>query len=248
VNSVENRIFVFPDKSALSRAAADHIAAVATRSVARKGRFLWALSGGGTPRSTYRLLAGKEFHETVPWSNVHLFWADERCVPPGHVESNFGQARRLFLERVPLPTQNAHRIKGELVQEEAVHDYVSQLRQFAEDGDEWPSFDLTLLGLGGDGHTASLFPGAIGRSEALEPVVAARANHEGRPAARITLTPRIFNMSEEILFLVAGAGKASIISAMLNGPHDEEHWPVHRIRPESGALIWYLDEEAAAEL
>jgi 6-phosphogluconolactonase len=194
------------------------------------------------------MLAGSEFREAIPWQSTHLFWADERCVPPDHAESNYGRARQLFIERVPLPASNVHRIMGELPQEEAVREYVGQLRLFAENDDEWPRFDLTLLGMGDDGHTASLFPGLISDLELTEPVMAAEADYGGRPADRITLTPRAFNLSEEVLFLVSGRGKAPAISAMMNGPLDRERWPVHRIKPESGSVTWFLDEEAATEL
>jgi 6-phosphogluconolactonase len=196
----------------------------------------------------YRLLAGSEFRAAIPWQSTHLFWADERCVPPDHAESNYGQARQLFIESVPLPASNVHRIMGELQQEEAVREYVGQLRLFAEEDGEWPRFDLTLLGMGEDGHTASLFPGPISDAELTAPVMAAEADYGGRPADRITLTPRAFNLSEEVLFLVSGKGKALTLSAMMNGPLDRERWPVHRIKPESGSVTWFLDEEAATEL
>lgn len=244
----DNSILVFPDQATLSWAAADRIAAAAIRSVARNGRFLWVISGGGTPKPTYRLLAGQEFREVIPWENTHLFWADERSVAPHHAESNFGQAHQLFIEHVPLPASNVHRIKGELPQEEAVLDYARSLQLLANDDEEWPRFDLAMLGLGGDGHTASLFPGPIGEAEMIEAVISAQADYEGRPADRITLTPRILNLSEEILFLVTGKEKASILSMMMSGPVDKERWPVHRIRPESGTMSWFLDEEAATEL
>lgn len=248
MNPTNNSIFVFPDETTLSRAAADHITAAASESVAKRGRFLWVLSGGGTPTATYGLLAGQEFREAIPWRDTHLFWADERCVLPSHAESNYGQARQLFIKHVPVRPSNVHRIKGELTQAEAVKDYAHRLRLLADEADQWPRFDVAMLGLGGDGHTASLFPGLTSLAEETEPVIPATAEYGGRPANRITLTPRILSLSREILFLVTGKAKASILSAMLKGPVDEERWPVHRIKPESGSMIWFLDEEAASEL
>jgi 6-phosphogluconolactonase len=248
VSSLNRNVFVFPGGPALSHAAADRLATVAAMSVAKNGRFLWILSGGGTPKPMYRLLAEDGYREAVPWRNTHIFWADERCVPPHHAESNYGQARRLFIEEVALPDSNVHRIKGELPGEEAVRDYARQLRLIANENVEWPRFDLTLLGMGDDGHTASLFPGSPSDTELSEPVMPAEAEYGGRPAKRITLTPRILNLSEKVLFLVSGKSKASTLARVLTGPLDEKRWPVQRIKPDTGSITWFVSEEAATEL
>lgn len=232
----------------MSRAAADHLVTVAAQSVAETGRFLWVISGGGTPKQLYRLLAGAEFQESFPWQQTHIFWADERCVPPDHADSNYGQAKELFIDDVPVLSTGVHRIKGELSQKEAVQDYSRRLRQFADGESEWPRVDMTILGMGEDGHTASLFPGAPGNAELKNPVMATAADYQGRPARRITLTPRLFNLSKEILIMVAGRSKASTLTKVVRGPMDQKLWPIQRIRPESGSITWFVDEEAAMEL
>lgn len=244
---------VFPDQETLSVAAATLFLEVAQTAVAERGLFTVALSGGGTPRGLYRLLAQAPYDSAVPWAKIHVFWGDERLVPPDDEDSNYGQASADLLRHVPIPATNIYRARGELATEAAVADYISQLGNFAatdesDPGALWPRFDLVLLGLGSDGHTASLFPGAASDEWATKPVVAATADYGGRPAQRLTLTPLVINDAHHVLFLVTGADKAAAVAATLNGPADPDRLPAQRIRPRAGQVTWLLDEVAAAGL
>lgn len=239
---------IFANKVALAQAAAERFMLLAEAAVAARGRFCVALSGGSTPQAMFRLLSQPPFARRIPWEHAHVFWGDERLVPPGNEGSNYYHAARLLLNGLPLPAAHIHRAKGELEPAAAVADYKAQLAQTAEDGRSWPRFDLVLLGMGSDGHTASLFPGAPAAAEQQEPVIAATAEYEGRPAQRITLTPLVFNDARHVLFLIAGAGKAEALAAVLQGEHDPDRWPAQRIRPDEGTLSWFVDRAAAAEL
>jgi 6-phosphogluconolactonase len=237
---------VFPHAEALSRAAADQFVSLAAEAIAARGRFVVALSGGETPLAMYHLLVPAP----VEWSGVHVFWGDERCVPPDDRESNYYQARLAWLDRVPLPPGNIHRVHGELDSQQAAADYCHQLREAARPGDPagWPRFDLVLLGLGADGHTASLFPGSIPPGEADSPVLAVTAYYQNRPAGRVTLTPRVFNAARCIWFLVAGANKAEALAASLQGARDPLRWPAQRLQPTDGVITWLADQAAADQL
>ncbi len=204
------------------------------------------LSGGTTPLPLYAQLAEAA---GLVWENIHVFWGDERLVSPDDPGSNYAAAREALLDRVPLPQANIHRIKGELPAAAAVADYAEQLRRFAQRHDvgcpsPWPRFDVVLLGLGADGHTASLFPGSP--AECVVPVMAVTADYAGRPAQRVTLTPIVFNHARRVAFLVSGAGKAAAVVAALGPAHDPERYPAQRIQPE-GELVWFVDKAAAPE-
>jgi 6-phosphogluconolactonase len=243
-----SQLQVFDDLVSLSRAAAELVAALA-REPRPDGRpFSLALCGGGTPQRLYRLLGQPPYRLTIPWGNVHIFWSDERCVPQDDPESNYGQARELWLQHVPLPPHQVHRIKGELGATDAAQAYVAELGAFAQatlTEAAWPRFDLVLLGLGEDGHVASLFPGAPDPAESQQAALAVRADYQGRPAERVTLTPVILSAAQHVVFLVAGEAKAPALAASLGGQPDPARWPAQRIRPETGHLIWMADRAAA---
>lgn len=239
---------VCADREAMSRAAAGLFADVALQAVRERGRFSAALSGGGTPQRTFALLAGPTYREALPWPSIHFFWGDERAVPPEHRASNYAQARRALLGEVGAPPGNVHRMRGELGPLAAAEDYAARLREFAGEGRAWPRFDLALMGLGTDGHTASLFPGPISEDETRLPVVAASAQYEDRPTERVSLTPLVFNDARLVVFLAAGSAKAETLAAVLNGPYMPERWPAQRIRPTDGELIWLVDQAAASRL
>jgi 6-phosphogluconolactonase len=236
------------DADALSLAAAERWAEIAVESVGQRGRFLVALAGGATPLALYARLAGPPYAEDLPWASTHVFWGDERCVPPGDPESNAGQARRVLLDHVSVPAGNIHRVRGELGPAEAASDYVRQLRALADTDLAWPRFDLVLLGLGADGHTASLFPGPLPLDEPVAPAVPVTALYGGRPAQRVTLTARVLNTARTVLFLVTGEEKAAILATVLAGPHDPERWPAQRIHPSAGSVLWMVDAAAARRL
>lgn len=236
------QVQVFADAAALSEAAALLFVREAQTAVSTHNRFLVALSGGTTPAAMFRLLATPPLVSQVPWHHTHLFWGDERLVPPDDPGSNYGQAYDLLLRHVPIPSDNIHRAKGELSPAAAVADYETRLAAVAENGRFFPRFDLTIMGLGNDGHTASLFPGPVRAEEQTGAVMAVTAVYEDRPAHRLTLTPRLFNDARHVLFLVAGKSKAGAVTAVLHGPHAPETWPAQRIQPTDGVVSWYLDQ------
>lgn len=237
---------ILSGRAALSRAAAEHCIAMAQKAIAQRGRFLVALSGGSTPEGMFDLLRRSPYATAVPWAHVHVFWGDERLVPPTGSGSNFYQAERLMLSFLPVPAPQVHRIRGELDPQTAVADYTTQLRQTAEPGRDWPRFDLVFLGLGSDGHTASLFPGPPHPDETRHPVISVQASYDDRPAQRITLTPLVFNDARQVTFLVAGEDKAAALTGTLHGAPDPQKWPAQRIRPYDGSQLWLVDEAAGA--
>jgi 6-phosphogluconolactonase len=226
---------VLPSAAALAEAAAGHFVAAAGDAIDSHGQFVVALSGGSTPRDTYRRLGT----DALMWSRVQVLWGDERCVPPDHAESNYRMAHETLLERVPVPAANVHRIHGEDDPATAAAAYEATLRALAR-------IDLVLLGLGVDGHTASLFPGSAAIQEQTRWVMAAYA-----PAAsmwRVTLTPAVINAAAEVLFLVSGGAKAGILRRVLEGPRRLQELPAQAIVPSNGRLRWCVDTAAAAEL
>lgn len=246
---IDFSVDVFPDHEALSRHAAELLSLWAGQAVKARGRFLWALSGGGTPERLYRLLAEPPFSDAVPWSACHLFWGDERLVPPSAAGSNYGQVKTTLLDRVPVPASQVHRIRGELPPEEAAADYARELGGYGSPSRPWPRFDLALMGLGSDGHTASLFPGPPGSEEQIQPTLAVTGEYAGRPARRVTLTPAVFNDSRLLLFLVTGEAKAEAVARVLEAaPDSRSALPAARLWPTAGAITWLLDEAAATAL
>lgn len=241
-------IEIFTDKLSLSYAAADMFRTLANTAVSNHGRFLVGLSGGSTPGLMFKLLAQSPYLESIPWQNVIVFWSDERLVSPDSYNSNYRQAEDLLLRHVPIPLTQIIRVKGELDSDMVVAEYIHQLKTFAPAGEEWPRFDLVLLGMGSDGHTASLFPGEISAEETTEPVIAVTANYESRPAHRVTLTPMVINQAHHILFLATGSSKAAALTAVLQDPYQPEKWPAQRIHPEDGRIYWFVDEAAAANI
>jgi len=238
-------IRIFKDSEAMSIAAAEIFVQEAALAVRARGRFLVALSGGSTPSGLYRLLADEPFRSKLDWAKTFIFWGDERCVLPDDEGSNYRQAQDLLLSHVPVPEKKILRIKGEREPAEASVDYTQILKRFAAPGLDWPRFDFVLLGMGEDGHTASLFPGS--QVEADSPTLAVSAEYQGRPANRVTLTPLVFNSARNILFLVAGENKASTLKEVLSDAYQPERFPAQRIRPTDGKVIWLVDEAAGSE-
>jgi 6-phosphogluconolactonase len=244
-------IRVYEDPAALARAAAERIVSLATEAVGARGRFSIGLSGGSTPRALYTLLASGEVAPRIDWAHVHIFWGDERCVPPDHSESNYRMAREALLDHVPLPEGNVYRIRGEIDPAQAAVDYEQVLHAFFRQpvglaNLPQPRFDLLLLGMGDDGHTASLFPGTAALREQSRWVV---ENHvEKLGAWRITLTPVAIHAAATVVFLISGGNKAATLRAVLKGPHQPEKYPSQLVQPEHGDLIWMVDAAAAAQL
>jgi 6-phosphogluconolactonase len=242
----EPTVRIFQDVGGMSHFAAELFKQTVLEADSARKRFLCALSGGGTPLALYHLLAKEPYNQVLPWQRMFFFWGDERCVPPDNAESNYYQARQNWLGKVPVPDENIHRVMGELEPFAAARDYARQLKLFAEPGADWPRFDLVLLGLGQDGHTASLFPGSP--VQELEPTVAVTAQYQDRPANRVSLTPHVINSARNVVFLVSGPDKAPALSAVLAGDRDPQRIPAQRILPEDGKLWWLVDLTAASQL
>lgn len=236
---------IFRSLREISRSAATIFVEQSMKAIQEQGRFLVALNGGSTPAGTFDLMAS-EYREEVDWSHVHVFWGDERCVPASDLESSYGQARDLLLHHVPIPESNIHRIEGELAPAEAAKDYSMVLQKFASSTLNWPRFDLVYLGMGEDGHTASLFPGSpVDVPEAVLPVT---GSYQNRPAERVTLTPPVLNSARLVVFMAAGEKKAATLAEVLSGRYNPERYPAQRIEPKDGKSIWLVDEDAAGRL
>src|SRR5574341_1042569 len=242
----ERIVTVLDDPAALADTAARLIADTAAEAIAAHGRFTIALAGGATPRATYARLALAPCCDRVDWSRTWVFFGDERGVPPEHPDSNYAMAHATLLAKVPVPAPQVRRIRGEAEDPEAAAaEYAKALAQtFGTRRGELPRFDLVLLGLGVDGHTASLFPGSPVLKEIFRTVVAVHAAAAAVPQ-RLTLTLPVFNAAARVIFLVSGPEKAKVVEAVLA---DRAMLPAAMIRPDSGDLVWLLDRAAAALL
>jgi len=238
---------VCPNPTEVARAAARLFVDYAWQSIARYGQFLVALSGGNTPRMMYELLASAEFRGQVDWAKVHIFWSDERAVPPDHAESNYGMARREMLIRVPVPESNVHRMEAEKPSiGRAAHEYEEILRKYLElDERGFPRFHMIFLGLGKDGHTASLFPGTrVPRqtSRWVSTPLVTKMNMR-----RMTLTLPVLDAALRVVFLVVGSEKAEILRAVLDGTSDPPY-PAQLVQPRNPGLKLFLVDKAAAAM
>jgi 6-phosphogluconolactonase len=256
LNKSDSQVRIYRDTDELALKAARHFARLADQYTLGCGRFTVALSGGSTPRKMFSLLAAEPFLDTVPWDSIYFFWGDERCVAPDHADSNYRMARETLLDKAPVPAENIFRIPAELPDHDrAAEQYSTTLREFFLSDPEAtqtnpagyvPRFDLVFLGMGPDGHTASLFPG----TDAL--YVADRiatANFVPKfNAYRITLTATIINNARNVTFIAGGADKAEALKGVLEGSYRPDVYPSQLIRPRNGTLLWMVDEEAAALL
>jgi 6-phosphogluconolactonase len=236
---MDGQIKVLPDVAGVAREAADVVVASAIEAIVSKGSFSLALSGGHTPEALYTLLSEEPHRSAVDWAKVEIFFGDERCVPPDSPESNYGMARRTMLAKLPIPGDNVYRMRGEIDPNEAAKEYGQMLKEKFGDG----GLDLILLGMGPDGHTASLFPGTAALHETKHRCV---ANYvEKLQTWRVTMTAPFINRAREVMFLVTGADKAERVAEVLEGPRDPERLPSQLIAPEAGKLVWVLDALAA---
>ena len=241
---------VYPDADALAMAGAVEVARLARQSVAEHGIFTLALAGGSTPRKLYSLLASDPAFGNFPWDKTHLFFGDERHVPPSHLDSNYLMVSNTLLTSGLVPAANVHRVRAELPDaNQAAADYDVELRTFFTQALRFnlcPRFDLILLGMGNDGHTASLFPGSKGLEEKERWVVANWV--EKFNSARITFTLPVLNAARAVCLLVAGADKADMLHEVLATNRGAAVYPVQQVRPVDGAKVWLLDNAAAARL
>jgi len=237
----------YSNSLALARAAAEQFIRIADESIKLRGRFAVALSGGATPKTMYEQLASAEMVGRVKWNRVYVFWGDERCVPPGDVVSNYRLAYESLLLHAPIPPQNVHRIHGELPPERAAHEYERRLADFFSlVHKDPPRFDLLLLGMGANGHIASMFPNATALHEKGRTVVEQYV--EELQTWRITITPPVINRAANVTFLVSGQEKADLMRAVLNGPYQPDRFPAQIVNLVAGRLVWMVDDAAAALL
>jgi 6-phosphogluconolactonase len=234
---------VYRDSQAVARALADLFVSIGRMATAQRGSFHVALSGGNTPRAAYELIGREPLSGELSWSDVFVYFGDERCVPPTDEQSNYRMAQRAFLDKVGIPRANVHRIAGEVDPGHAANEYATILRTDLGDA---PQFDLFLLGLGPDGHTASLFPGISPETDTDSLVRAVYA--EPQMMWRVTMTPKVINLARTVIFAVEGAEKAAIFAEVYEGPLDPIKYPAQIVRPRSGRLIWLVDELTASML
>jgi len=245
--SSAREIQVFATTQELFQAAADQFARVATQAVESYGRFTVALSGGSTPRSLFSLLAAR-YQSAVPWGKTFFFWGDERHVPPDDAESNYRMARETLLSKIPIGPDNVYRMRAEDPDAaRAAEQYEQDLRQFfALKPGEFPCFDLIMLGMGPDGHTASLFPGTAALQEKSRLVVANWVPKFN--TYRLTMTLPVLNNGRTVSFLVVGADKAEAMQQVMEGSTPGEQYPSKLIAPIRGTLMWMMDKAAAGKL
>ena len=254
----EPEIVLCRDVVELSRQSAERFSRLALQSVEATGRMTVALSGGSTPKHLYSLLASPDYKDRIPWNNVELFWGDERCVPPDHPESNFRMAREALLSRIQIPAGNIHRMRGERQPQAAAADYQKELQRLLSfDSGGLPRFDLILLGIGEDGHTASLFPGSggvvhdppsqghpnRGETETVRLVIAPFVGKLN--SYRLTLSLPVLNNAANVWFLVAGPSKADAVKQAFSSSSD---LPAAKVQPVNGKLTWFITRDAAPEI
>lgn len=244
-HGTQSKFLVRDTPGQVALAAAERFVAYTQEAINSHGLFSVSLAGGSTPRRVYELLATERFKHRVEWPQVDLFFGDERCVPPDHPDSNYAMAYETLISQVPIPAKNVHRIIGEGNPAENATAYENQLRAFFA-GLPWPRFDLVLLGMGDDGHTASLFPGSEALNEKSKWVVATRMERLSQD--RITLTVPVFNHAARVMCLVTGAGKAERLAQVLHPQPGSESLPAQAIQPFEGSLEWLVDSDAASLL
>lgn len=236
-------VHVCSDSAAVAEALAEIFIDSAERAIRERGQYLVAFAGGTTPKAAYQLLATDGYRRRVEWRKVLVFFGDERCVPPQDPQSNYRMAREALLDPARVPTENVFRMRGEIAPEDAAREYA---RTLVEKAGEPPRVDLVMLGMGPDGHTASLFPGSDPRIDEERYVRAVYA--DSAKMWRITLTPAAINAARTVVFAVEGAAKAPMLASVLEGDFDPVRRPSQIVDPSPGGLIWLVDTAAAAEL
>jgi 6-phosphogluconolactonase len=239
-------IAIYPDIDTLSQHAAQYVVRIASESIAARGRFTIALSGGTTPPILYTLLGMQPYSSQINWQQVYIFWGDERCVSPDNPDSNYYMAQEVLLSKIPIPALQVHRMPADQPDRDAASQaYTAEMqRAFGTHG--IPNFDLIQLGMGPEGHTASLFPHQASLHEAQRLVMPVSVPKP--PPDRLTFTPPLLNAARNILFLVTGSEKAEALQAVLEGEYQPEQYPAQIVRPTDGEVVWMLDNAAAAKL
>ncbi len=239
-------IAIYPDIDTLSQQAAQYVVCIASESIASRGRFMIALSGGTTPRKLYSLLGSEPYISQIDWELVHIFWGDERCVPPDNSDSNYFTAQEVLLNRIPIHKFQVHRMPADQPDRDAASQaYTAEIqRTFGTQG--IPVFDLIQLGMGPEGHTASLFPHQASLHETQRLVMPVSVPKP--PPDRLTFTPPLLNAARNILFLVTGSDKADALQSILEGAYQPEEYPAQIVRPPNGEVVWMLDKAIAAKI
>ncbi|MEO0583608.1 MAG: 6-phosphogluconolactonase [Bacteroidota bacterium] len=232
-------VHIYPSKTEAASAFAQTLS---EQIAAKEGHFHLALSGGSTPKLLFTLLA-ENYRNEIPWGKVHLWWGDERCVPPEHEESNYRMTKEFLLFSINIPQGNIHRVRGEDRPDREAIRYEEEIKAHLESKDGWPVFDMIMLGMGGDGHTASIFPDNLSLLDS--PQTCAVAIHPDSGQKRVTLTGKVINQAKEVAFLVTGASKKEKVQAILGKEEGSKAYPAAHIQPVEGNLSWYLDEAAA---
>ena len=237
-------LHVYPDGPAVARAFADHL--IDKLNEAEDGPLFWALSGGSTPKILFQLLA-EEYKDKIDWSRLHFFWGDDRMVPHDDPESNYGEAKKLLFDHVPVVKEQIHPVPTDLEAADAAKAYAATIARFLpQNSDGMPIFDINMLGMGGDGHTASIFPDQM---ELLTDArICAVARHPESGQLRVTLTGPVINASDEVDFLITGSSKTLRVAQIINREQLATTFPAAHINPTSGKLHWFLDRAAASEV
>ena len=239
-------IAIYSDLETLSHEAAKYVVQVAQESIAAHGRFTFALSGGNTPKKLYALLATEPYRSQIDWALVELFWSDERCVAPDSPDCNFKLAQDVMLSSLPIPPNQVHRVPADEEDRDAASTAYTQEMQRVFQTDGVPALDLIQLGMGPEGHTASLFPHQASLSETQRLVMPVTVPKP--PPPRLTFTPPLLNAAIHVLFLVTGADKAEAVQEVIEGEHNPQEYPAQIVQPTQGEVTWMFDTAAAANL
>ena len=242
---MKSSVRIFPSPAELAARLGEEIVRRISISATRERIYSIALSGGSTPELLYSFLA-EEYSDSVPWEFVYIFWGDERCVPLNHADSNYGMVRRILLDKIGIPAENVFRMKGEDNPVLEAARYSCEISSILPSRDGLPVFDLVLLGLGKDGHTASIFPGNLRLLTA--DIVCGIAEHPVTKQKRITISGRAINNAEAVVFLASGKDKAQVVRDILGNNPGSDNYPASHIQPVYGSLDWFLDTEAGALL
>ncbi len=241
---MKSNINIFPNKDILIRESAKYIAGLMDDFIKENGKCTFVLAGGSTPKGLYETLASDPYKNSIDWNKVHFFWGDERCVPPDHEDSNYRMVQEAMIDHLDISSGNIHRIPAEEKPADAAREYENSLKSFFGDKEEFPRFDIILLGIGDDGHTASLFPGTTAIDEndrwVTEVYVPQLDTH------RITMAFPVINNGRNVIFLVTGETKAKVVNKILKD--GSLSLPASLIRPVNGDLVYIFDKEAAAEI
>ncbi len=237
---------IYPDIDTLSQQAAQHIVRIAQESIVTRGRFTIALSGGTTPRELYSLLGTEPYRSQIDWNLVHIFWGDERCVPADSPDSNYHMADEVLLSKIPISALQIHRMPADQPDRDAASQAYTVEMQRSFGTNDIPDFDLIQLGMGPEGHTASLFPHLPSLHEQRRLVMPVSVPKP--PPDRLTFTPPLLNAARTILFLVTGSEKADALQAVLEGPYQPDEYPAQIVRPTNGEVVWMVDKDAAKNI